>query len=463
MPRTDPLPGRWLRALWLAAALGESACALRVTPVPIEPHLAPDTRPEAAAARPTLAVGRFRDVRAPEDREAVRPPLSVRGIGLLRRGHNRTGDEAFSTEVAEGLRRDAAATLERAGIFRSVRLVDVDAEDATGFARRHPDHLVLTAAIEAFAAFQYQESMLNLALAGWLRSRYVRPEGHVSVRYRLWDGDGLRLETSIETRHPSPERTIAGAALDAMAVANERLASRLFRHVVPDAERYRRSVAVILLDACALGAEESGWKMREASEVLEREVALRLRSEHRHWTLPAASGDESVLAAARAAHPSPDRIVLALVPPPPTRTLDLALPAVGRAVPLGAHALVRCAADGRVRAESIAHEVGHLFGAVHVQDRTSVMHPEAVFEARFFDPLNRRILRAARDRPFGAPLPDDLVRRLEALYRVAARAEFGADPAGVAAARAALQAAPTSRSAGTGTGTRTGTRSGPSR
>jgi hypothetical protein len=439
MRRTDVLRRRLLP--WLGVALLASACALRVTPVPIEPHLPPDTS-LAPAERPILAVGHFRDVRGPQDRVALRPPLSLSAFELRRRGQNRTGDEAFSDDVAAGLRRDAAATLERAAIFRNVLLVDVEAEDARAWARQHADHIVLTAAIEAFAGFQHQDSVLSLARVGWLRNRYARPEGHVSVRYRLWDGTGLRLETWIETRHPSPQRSIAAAALDAMAVANERLATRLFRHLVPEAERYRRSLRVTLLDACGIGEEQSRWKIREASLILEREAALRLQAHRRVWTAPADPRDDAVLAAVRALHPSPDGAVLALVPPAPADGFDPAAPAVGRAVPLGAHALVRCTADGRLRTVSIAHEVAHLFGAVHVRDRTSVMHPVAEFEASFFDPLNRRILRTARDRPFDAPLPPDLVRHLEAIYRVAARAGTGADPAGLEAARAALADVP---------------------
>ena len=87
---------------------------------------------------------------------------------------------------------------------------------------------------------------------------------------------------------------------------------------------------------------------------------------------------------------------------------------------------------------TLIHELGHLFGAVHVRDRSSVMHDAMEFDGRFFDPLNRRILRATRARPLGKPLPAEMERRVGAIYATAARFPECCQPDSLAASRAAL-------------------------
>ncbi len=49
------------------------------------------------------------------------------------------------------------------------------------------------------------------------------------------------------------------------------------------------------------------------------------------------------------------------------------------------------------------------------------MNPVAEFDSRFFDRLNRRILRVTWDRPFDAPLPVRRLRELDQIYRSALR------------------------------------------
>jgi hypothetical protein len=67
------------------------------------------------------------------------------------------------------------------------------------------------------------------------------------------------------------------------------------------------------------------------------------------------------------------------------------------------------------------------------------MFPRAEFEARFFDPLNRRILRATRDRDLDAPLDPQTRQTLESLYAEARDLEQLVELADIEAAVAALQ------------------------
>jgi hypothetical protein len=110
----------------------------------------------------------------------------------------------------------------------------------------------------------------------------------------------------------------------------------------------------------------------------------------------------------------------------------------GLSVPLGQHAVVACNEGGDVPVVTLAHEIAHLFGAVHVEARSSVMNRVAQFDGRFFDPLNRRILRATSGRPFGEPLPEATRERLHALYRAALSLPSGVDPREVRALLASV-------------------------
>ncbi len=67
------------------------------------------------------------------------------------------------------------------------------------------------------------------------------------------------------------------------------------------------------------------------------------------------------------------------------------------------------------------------------------MHAVADFEGRFFDPLNRSILRASRTRHFGEPLSPQTIGRLEAIYRAAARFPERVEAKDLKAALAALR------------------------
>ena len=53
------------------------------------------------------------------------------------------------------------------------------------------------------------------------------------------------------------------------------------------------------------------------------------------------------------------------------------------------------------------------------------MNPVAEFDSRFFDRLNRRILRVTWDRPFDGPLSVRRLRELDQLYRSALRLHDG--------------------------------------
>ena len=116
-------------------------------------------------------------------------------------------------------------------------------------------------------------------------------------------------------------------------------------------------------------------------------------------------------------------------------------PNFGLADLFGQHAVVGCELAGEAPTVTVIHELAHLFGAVHVYDRSSVMHDVVEFKGRFFDPLNRRILLATRERPFGAPLPVEIARRVRAIYTAASRFPECCDPEGLAAALAAVRVA----------------------
>ncbi len=413
-------------------------CALRITPAPIEPHLSAVPN-RGSPGRLVLGVGVFLDGRPPEARLEVHPPLRPLWIGLVRRGEVLTGDASFVGEVAAGVRRDAIATLARSGAFSAVRPVEVD-DPAAPARQRLPDvDLVLTATIEEFRALQQQNSTLSLLRVGWLRNRFEDSIGFAKIRYRLYDDSGLLHEYEIQAEHVSAGQPITRAALDAMAVTNETLARRLFADLDQRKEAEHAIVPLRVLDACDLGRERVLALMRDAGEVYGREFGLGFRVEYRSWRKPiSAAAAEAVLSELRKNVPAADGAVLALVPNRRSLAPAFVDQPFGLADPFGQHAVVGCAPGGEPPVVTLIHELGHLFGAVHVRDRSSVMHDAMEFDGRFFDPLNRRILLATRARPFGAPLPEEIDRRVRAIYEAASRFPECCEPESLEAALAAL-------------------------
>lgn len=441
MSRSERLPRAVSHLSLGLLCLFGTGCALRITPAPIEPHLAVIAEDELP--RPLrLGVGLFVDKRAPEARVETHPPLRLNRIEIVRRGEVWTGDASFVGSVAAGFRRDATTTLARLGVFSSVRPVEVGDEEALAWRVGSDLDLVLTATIQEFGALQHQDSVLNLLRVGWLRSRFGDPVGFVKVRYRLYDASGRLYDYRIDADHVGAGQTITRAALDAMAVANESLARRLYADLGPPGAREHRVVPLRVLDACRLGGKRIEDLMGDVGEVFEREIGIRFRLEHQRWRDAAPRADaKAVLASIRRSVPPSDGIVLALVRRSRSRGPTLIPESFGLADPFGQHAVVGCELAGEAPTVTVIHELAHLFGAVHVHDRSSVMHDVAEFNGRFFDPLNRRILLATRERPFGAPLPVEIARRVRAIYTAASRFPECCDPAGLAAALAAVRVA----------------------
>lgn len=423
-------------AALLALLLATTACAARVEPAPLAPHLRGFVPEDSWGARRglRLGVGAFIDARGELDRVGQRPALAWRWYGVLRQGEVRSGDADFLGDVVEAARADAAATLARSGAFAAVRGVEAGDADALEPIRRGDVDLVLTATIEELHGRRSQNLVFSAALVGGMRNRLGEPSGVASLRFRLYDRAGLRLEYTVSELLESAGPGVAHAALDALAAADERLARRLFLELVPAAERRSRVLVVKLVDGCALGAAQSGQLVEEASHALEREGGIALRMEYEPAPARLAAPDlEQSLRRLEALELPGDAIAIALVPLP--RRVGLAPgERFGLARQLGAHAVVACEPERGVRVVTLLHEIAHLFGAVHVRDRGSVMNPTAEFDARFLDPLNRRVLRASSARPPRGPLPPETARELAAIYRAAHRSGGEVDAAGLEAA-----------------------------
>jgi hypothetical protein len=426
----------------LLAALAALACVGLRGPLELQPHFAP--APPAVQAGGTaqpppltglrLALAPFRDARIPLSRAGVRPAPRLTLLGVARIGEYATGDASFAGALAEHARRDAAATLAHSGLFAQVRLLDPGALVAAGRSAWDWD-LVLQAEIEELVGLQNRRFELNLLRLPPLRNQVEPPLGIARVRYRVLDANGeLRFEQRIETQLGGRGYGLARAALDALAAAHERLAQFLFRVFAPP--RGVREVPLLALDACGLGERRLRELVTEANEVFEREAQLRLVPRIETWQRPtAASTPRRALRLLKRTPPPPGGIVLGLLPYTTRRTPWQREPS-GLATQLGEHAVLSCGPDTGLRTVTLLHEIGHLLGAVHVGERSSIMYPVAEFDGRFFDVSNRRILRASRARDFGAPLPEALRGELRALYQELA----DADAAPAADLRAALQA-----------------------
>ncbi len=395
-------PG-WLLLLCLG-------CALRPLPAPLDPHLEGGVPEGVPAARPRLGVGVFVDARPPQERTGSAPRLELRWHGLVRRGENSAGDAWFAGDVAQAARADAQATLARSGAFREVRAVATDHADARRGALPPELDYVLVATLESLVAVQHQDSVFSLTVIGFFRSDFDPPRGWARLHYELYDRNGRVWQERVDVEHASPGWALPYAALDALAVANESAAAALHQRLV--GERVRRVLAVRVLDACAVGPERARRLVADASRVFAREIATSLEPSYEEWRIPALdlAGALTVAASLAVAR---DSIVLGLVP----LREDLAPGArYGLGVQLGAHAVVGCVPRPQPRVGTVIHEIAHLFGALHTLERASVMFPVQDFDARFFDPLNARVLRASAARRFDGPLEPDVARAIEQLY-----------------------------------------------
>lgn len=393
-----------MRAL-SALALGVlAACATGTRPASIEPHLSwPIAREALPDGRPRLGIGPLSDERPDLARRGRRPPLELGWLGIEREGVERSGDDAFAEPVNEIVRSDLLATLARSGTFGSVEPVAFDPEVPADWPDALAPDYVLIGEIDEFTGSQWHSFVVTPFRFGFVRDRFGAAEGRVAVRFELWTRTGRVWQGRVATRDESALGDPVDAVVEALARNNETLAARLDRELRPRAIP-PRLLEVRVLDGCALGASGVQRLIAETSEVFEREFGVSLVPRPEVWAVPQGDRDlDALLAAARREEPPAGGVVLALVPAAQVRDFSIATERTGLAVPLGAHAVAVCPEDGRASVLTAAHELAHLFGAVHVQEPASIMNPIVEFEARFFDPENRRLLRAARERRFSGP------------------------------------------------------------
>jgi hypothetical protein len=276
-----PESGVRLARAWRLGLLVLCACTLRPPAALVEPHLAAVAPADVPADRPVLGVGRFLDRRPSHERSEQRPPLEMHWWGFSRVGPEQSGDVSFASAVAEGARRDAGSTLVRSGAFSSVVWVDSDAEHAPERAARGDVDWVLTAEIEELRGVRHRDFALNVARIGWIRRRDGQPTGRATLLYRVYDASGEVLHVRVAREHTSAGSTPAGAALDALAAANEQAAAEIYRAVVSSSGL--RRVPLRVLDACGLGQPRARALVDEASGVFEREIAVRLVAERQAW------------------------------------------------------------------------------------------------------------------------------------------------------------------------------------
>jgi len=428
-----------VRAHAAVALLMLAACATGPGPVSVEPHLSwPIAADEALVARPRLGVGALTDARPPLARRGQRPPLELGWIGLEREGVERTGDDAFDAPVLDAVRADLLATLARAGTFAAVEPAGFDARVAGAWpAQAAPDY-VLVGELDEFAGSQWHSFVVTPFRVGFVRDRWGAPEGRVSVRFELFTRAGRVWVGRVATRQKSTQGGLADAVLEALARNDEALAARLDVELRPR-DPAPRLLEVRVLDGCGLGADGVRRLVSATSAVFTRESDVALVARPELWTVPPEAHDlDALLDAARSLAPPPGGVVLALAPAEQARDSSFGNQRTGLAVPLGAHAVALCTDAGEASVLTAAHELAHLFGAVHVREPASIMNATADFDARFFDPLNRRILRELRERDFGRPLDAARSARLSAIYRAAERASDRVDKSDLDTALRAL-------------------------
>ncbi len=387
------------------------ACAVPGARVPIPAHLEAARPDDVPAARPTLGVLPFVDARPARSRSSRTPKLQVAVWGFKREGEEQTGDDRFAEPVGPAVRRDALATLLRSGAFSSVAPV-ADAASAAG------TDLLLAGTLEELVGTRFRQSSLHLLRLGWYRNRIEDPVGISRVHFRLFARGELVWEDRIETWRQVAGESIERAALDAMAITNEKLAHQLYRHLVPR-HAETRDLPLRVLDGCALGSKAVARRIADASELLEREADVRLIPRIETWTPPRLDSVADMLEHVRGLAPLHAGALVAFVPLAEPRGPFREPQDFGLARQLGEHVVVTCRRDEPAQPTTLAHEIAHLFGAIHVRDRASLLNPVAEFDARFLDPLNRRVLRETRSRPFARPLPRAMRTALEAVYRTA--------------------------------------------
>jgi hypothetical protein len=429
-------PRKWL----VAAAVALSGCATTPAPLAFEPHLGWDATDDAAwATAPALGVAPFADERPVELRGGWRPQLHYRALGVERAGVERTGDADFDRPVADGVRGELVATLARASVFRSVRAVDFDPRDPAAWPEGAPP-LVLTGAVEEFDGRQWHSFAVSPVRIGFVTESWGPAQGRVSLRIELYARGERVFEARVSTRHDAASGDAPEAVLAALALDAEKLALRLDARLRAERPLPPRALEVRVLDGCELGDARSAQLVRETSAIFEREAGIVLVGSRETWSdrPPEASLDELLEAAARVP-PPPGGVVLALAPAQQARELGLGSVRTGLSHPLGAHAVALCSAPDEISVLTAAHELAHLFGAVHVRDAFSIMHSTSDFDARFFDPLSRRIVRSLRSRDFTRPLDPAHSAQLAAIYREAEGSDQ-ADPHEIDGALRALDA-----------------------
>ncbi|MFI5315701.1 MAG: hypothetical protein ACHQ6T_08365 [Myxococcota bacterium] len=425
-----------------AAALAVSGCA-GAGPRALAPHVEWPISDDAGwATVPALGVTLFADERVAELRGGYRPELHLRWLGFAREGVERTGDGDFDRPVDEAVRAELVATLQRAGTFASVTPVSFDPRDPEAWPRAGAPPLVLTGALEVFEGRQWRSVTVSPLQIGFVRERWGPADGRVSLRIELWSKSQRVFDARIATHRDVAQGGAADAAVQALALAAERLALRLDARLREQRAQPPRMLDVLLLDGCELGDARAHRLIAETSAIFEREAGIVLAARRQPWTeRPRRADLDELLAAAERVSPPAGGVVLALAPAQEVSELALRSVRTGLAAPLGAHAVSLCAGEDEASVLTAAHELAHLFGAVHVRDPASIMHATADFDARFFDPLNRRILRSTRSRDFARALDPDETARLAAIYRAAQEATEGVDRETVDGALRALEGA----------------------
>lgn len=428
------------RFVLVGAVLALAGCATAPAPLVFEPHLAWPASDDAGwAIAPRLGVAPLADERPVELRGGWRPELRYRALGVERAGVERIGDADFDRPVADGVRQELATTLARASVFSGVGAVEFDPRDPAAWPESAPP-LVLTGAIEEFEGRQWHSFAVSPLRIGFVTESWGPAQGRVSLRVELYTRAGRIFEARVSTRHDAASGDAAEAALEALALDAEKLALRLDARLREQRSLPPRALEVRVLDGCELGNARTAQLMRETSAIFEREAGIVLTGKRESWSeRPSGASLDGLLQAAERAAPPPNGVVLALAPAQQVHELGFHSVRMGLSAPLGAHAVALCSAPDEISTLTAAHELAHLFGAVHVRDAFSIMHSTSDFDARFFDPLNRRIVRELRTRDFAHPLDAASAAQLAATYREAESSPDQVDPQELDGALRALE------------------------